>query len=90
MTDQYTVGTAQQDGIHAIVPRQNMTAPARKLRDTYNFVANAPLYHCEELGYFSLDRWREQGMPGGAHAARRVPLSRRSVRRSLQIGRMQT
>lgn len=52
-----------QDGIHAVAPRQNMTAAARKLRDTYNFVANAPLYHSEELGYFSLDRWREQGMP---------------------------
>jgi hypothetical protein len=40
-----------------------VSAAARKLRDTYAFVPGAPLYHSEDLGYFSLDRWREQGMP---------------------------
>ena len=44
-------------------PRTQWSSAARRLRDTYALVAGAPLYHCEELGYFSLDRWSEQGMP---------------------------
>ena len=42
-----------------------MTDAARRLRDTYAIRPGAPLYRSEELGWFSLDRWREQGMPGG-------------------------
>jgi uroporphyrinogen decarboxylase len=47
-------------------PRTEWTPAARRLRDTYARVPGAPLYHCEELGYFSLDRWAEQGMPADA------------------------
>jgi uroporphyrinogen-III decarboxylase len=43
-----------------------MTEAARRLRDAYSLRAGAPLYRSEALGYFSLDRWREQGMPADA------------------------
>lgn len=51
------------DGIHAPVPYERMAPTARKLRDIYALTPGAPLYHCEELGYFSLDAWKDQGMP---------------------------
>lgn len=50
------------DGIGWMVPREKMTAGARKLRDTYARVPAAPLYQ-KEFGYYCLDRWKEQGMP---------------------------
>ena len=52
-----------RDGVHAPVPREAMSAAARKLRDVYARAPGAPLYHCEDLGYFSLDAWKAQGMP---------------------------
>ena len=39
-----------------------MTASAQKLRDTYAIVPGAPLFR-REFGFFSLERWKEQGMP---------------------------
>lgn len=39
-----------------------MTESARKLRDTYAVVPGAPLFR-REFGFFSLERWKEQGMP---------------------------
>jgi len=51
------------DGVHSPIPREQMTPVARKLRDIYALTPGAPLYHCEELGYFSLDAWKAQGMP---------------------------
>ena len=55
--------TLESDGIHTQVPRQRMSRSARKLRDVYARTPGAPLYHCEDLGYFSLDAWKGQGMP---------------------------
>ncbi len=55
-------GSVPQDGIHALVPREEMVEGARKLRDTYAVTPGAPLYK-KEFGYYSLDAWKEQGMP---------------------------
>ncbi|NLG50802.1 MAG: hypothetical protein GX552_11900 [Chloroflexi bacterium] len=51
-----------QDGVHAMVPRERMCASARKLRDTYACVPGIPLFK-REFGYYSLERWQEEGMP---------------------------
>lgn len=45
-----------------MVPREQMIEPARKLRDTYAITPGIPLYK-REFGFYSLDAWREQGMP---------------------------
>jgi hypothetical protein len=50
------------DGVCRMVPRERMSAGARKLRDAYARVPGAPLYQ-REFGYYCLDRWKEQGMP---------------------------
>lgn len=52
----------QADGIHTLVPRDQMTGAARKLRDTYALVPNAPFYQ-KEFGFYSLEAWKKQGMP---------------------------
>ena len=54
---------AGRDGVHAMVARAEMSEGARKLRDTYDRVPGAPLYR-KEFGYYSLERWKEEGMPG--------------------------
>ncbi len=51
-----------EDGIHAMVPREKMAESARKLRDTYAITPGIPLFK-REFGFFSLERWKEQGMP---------------------------
>ena len=56
---------AQQkaDGIQALMPPNQMTTAARKLRDTYALPPNASFYH-KEFGFYSLEEWRKkQGMP---------------------------
>ena len=50
------------DGIHAMVPREKMCESARKLRDIYAITPGVPFLRAE-FGYYSLDRWKEQGMP---------------------------
>ncbi|MCK4298862.1 MAG: hypothetical protein KAX80_04985 [Planctomycetes bacterium] len=50
------------DGVHAMVPRENMSEGAKKLRDAYERVPGAPLYR-KEFGYYSLERWKNEGMP---------------------------
>jgi uroporphyrinogen decarboxylase len=55
---------SKQDGIHAMVPREAMTAAARKIRDTYAITPGAPFVQ-REFGFYSLERWAEQGMPKG-------------------------
>jgi len=50
------------DGVYAMVPREKMSLSARKLRDTYAITPGAPLFR-KEFGFFSLERWKEQGMP---------------------------
>jgi uroporphyrinogen decarboxylase len=50
------------DGVHAMVPDDRMSPAARKLRDIYDIKPGAPFFR-KEFGYFSLDAWKEQGMP---------------------------
>ena len=50
------------DGVHAMVPREAMTEGARKLRDTYAVTPGIPLFR-REFGFFSLERWKQEGMP---------------------------
>jgi len=45
-----------------MVPREKMTEGARKLRDTYAITPGAPLLR-REFGFFSLERWKQEGMP---------------------------
>ena len=52
---------APADGIRAMVPREQMTAHVRKLRDTYAITPGAPIYR-SEFGYYCLERWYEQGL----------------------------
>ncbi len=54
--------TVLRPGIDVMVPRDAMTEPARKLRDAYERRPGAPLYR-REFGFYSLERWQEQGMP---------------------------
>lgn len=51
-----------QDGIHAMVPVDQMSESARKLRATYAITPGLPLFR-REFSYYSLDAWKEQGMP---------------------------
>ncbi len=53
---------ATPDGVHQMVLRDQMAPSARKLRDAYARVPDAPLFQ-REFGYYSLERWMEQGMP---------------------------
>jgi uroporphyrinogen decarboxylase len=57
-----TVEAQLWDGVHAMVPREQMCASARKLRDTYARTPGIPLFR-REFGYYCLERWEEQGMP---------------------------
>jgi len=45
-----------------MVPREKMSEGGRKLRDAYEGVPGAPLYR-KEFGYYSLERWKKEGMP---------------------------
>jgi len=49
-----------QDGVHAMVPRENMIESARKLRDTYAITPDIPLFK-REFGFYSLDKWKAEG-----------------------------
>lgn len=51
------------DGIHGLLPREEMCKGAKKLRDTYKITPGAPLYQ-KEFGFYSLNVWKERdGMP---------------------------
>jgi hypothetical protein len=52
------------DGVHALVPYDQMAEPARKLRDTYARKPGIPLFK-REFGFYCLERWKEQGLPQG-------------------------
>ncbi len=54
--------TVKLDGVHGMVPREQMSEPARKLRDTYAIRPGAPFVQ-REFGFYCLERWAEQGMP---------------------------
>lgn len=60
--------TDLNDGINGMVPEDRMIAAARKLRDVYSMKPDAPFYQ-REFGYYSIDRWKEQGMPPDASYA---------------------
>ena len=51
-----------EDGVHAMVPRGKMCQSARKLRDTFAGTPGIPFFK-REFGFYSLERWKEQGMP---------------------------
>lgn len=55
-------GQAEQaiPGVTSPVPRDLMTAAARKLRDIYALTPGAPFYR-KEFGWFTLDRWKREG-----------------------------
>lgn len=59
------------DGFRALVAREQMCDGARKLRDAYDCVPGAPLYQAEFGGgyFFTLDRWKAEGMPPDADLA---------------------
>lgn len=49
------------DGIHGMLPREQMCEGAKKYWDFYNMVPGAGFYQ-KEFGYYSLDAWKQQGM----------------------------
>jgi len=56
--------TPLADGIHAPVPREQMSESVRRLRDAYNITPGAPLYRKEFwLMPGALERWKREGMP---------------------------
>jgi hypothetical protein len=61
----------ERDGIRAVVARDEMCEGARKLRDAYDCVPDAPFYQTEFGGgyFFTLDRWKNEGMPADADFA---------------------
>lgn len=48
------------DGIHGMLPREQMAEGTRKLRDFYDGKPGAP-FVLREFGYYSLDRWVREG-----------------------------
>lgn len=50
------------DGVHQMVPREQMSEGARKVRDFYAVTPGAPFIR-KEFGYYCIERWQEQGMP---------------------------
>jgi uroporphyrinogen decarboxylase len=48
------------DGIHGMLPREEMSDKAKKIRDLYGIVPNAPFIQ-REFGFFSYERWEKEG-----------------------------
>ena len=57
-----TMTRKPKDGVHAMVPRERMCASASKLRDIYAITPGIPFFK-HEGGFYSLAKWKEQGMP---------------------------
>lgn len=53
--------TPAPDGIQAMVPREQMSPAAHKLRDIYAITPGAPFFKAE-MGFFSLERWAQEGL----------------------------
>jgi uroporphyrinogen decarboxylase len=49
------------DGVHGMVPREQMPPEVRRLRDTYAIAPGAPFYQ-KEFGFFALETWKGQGL----------------------------
>ena len=67
-----------RDGVHAMVPVENMCKGARKLRDTYELKPDVPFFKGEfgcnsrwgvEACYYCLDQWYQQGLSKDADLA---------------------
>ena len=56
------------DGIHCMVPPEQMPVHVRRFRDNYAMAPGAPLYR-REFGYYCMDAWREQGLAADADLA---------------------
>lgn len=50
----------KQDGVYGMLPEEKMVPEAKILRDIYRKKPGAPIL-MREFGYFSLDKWKEQG-----------------------------
>ena len=59
---EYAGTDSDRDGIHAMVAMEDMSEPCAKLRATYARTPGSPFYQ-REFGFYSLERWRDQGMP---------------------------
>ena len=60
---------AINDGIHGMLPRNEMEAGIRKLRDIYEGKPDAEIYH-KEFGFYSLEKWLSEGkLDGKPHDA---------------------
>ncbi len=57
-----TTTEVRLDGVHTVVARERMSESAGKLRDSYARVPGIPFFK-REFGFYSLERWKEQGMP---------------------------
>ncbi|MBW2049358.1 MAG: hypothetical protein JRJ09_12650 [Deltaproteobacteria bacterium] len=64
-----------QDGVHSMVPREQMCESAQKLRDTYELKPDIPFFKGEfgynsrwgvDACYYCLEQWRQQGLPEDA------------------------
>lgn len=55
-------------GITSLLPREQMTPSARKLRDTYAITPGAPLFQ-REFGFYCQERWWAEGLPRDANFA---------------------
>jgi len=51
----------EMPGVHFMVPREQMIAPAVKLRDAYNITPDAPIYR-REFSFYCLHRWYKEGL----------------------------
>lgn len=60
MTQETATGT--QNGIHGMLPREQMSPAARLRRDTYAITPDSPFIQAE-FGFYCLEEWAEQGMP---------------------------
>jgi uroporphyrinogen decarboxylase len=56
------VNIGKEDGIHGMLPDDQMPEHVRKFRTVYNRTPNAPIYHFEGW-YYSTAAWKEQGLP---------------------------
>ncbi len=52
----------KHDGIHGMLPEEQMPEHIKKYRAVLNRTPDAPIFHYEGW-YYSIDAWREQGLP---------------------------
>jgi hypothetical protein len=57
--------TRAPDGVHALMPLDDMSPAPRHRRQVYAITPDIPLIQ-QEFGFYCLDEWREQGLPADA------------------------